>query len=266
MALNQSPLAKLLEVPDAPIELAALLIDQDFNPGVQVEAGLAKLDSLGAALSEALRASSRPASVALGDWFSSAAFVGARDDYTSPENGYLSYTLERRRGLPITLAIVLIAVGRRAGLGVQGVGFPGHFLVRVGEDFLDPFDGGRVLDASQLSAFAARAFGGNVEIQPAWLEPVDTLAIATRVLVNLKRAHKRRSDTAHMLIACDRLVDLTGAPEHFRDRGVCALQLGAFHAARADFESYLEMRASAPDRVEVVRLLEDAKRHARPLS
>jgi regulator of sirC expression with transglutaminase-like and TPR domain len=156
--------------------------------------------------------------------------------------------------------VVLMALGRRVGILVEGVGFPGHFLVRIGGpdgDLVDPFSEGNVVERSELSQIAGRLL--DERALATVLEPVDLRVIAVRMLFNLQHIHERRGDHAQALLVCDRLVDLAAAPFHRRDRGLHALALGATSAAIADFEAYLETHPDADDRDRIVTLLEGAR-------
>lgn len=247
------PLARLLARRDAAVELAALLIGRDFRPEVDVGACLAELDGLAAPLPKMLRGTPLPeeqAHVLAKHLYETHGFRGNGEDYYDPRNSYLDEVLARRAGIPITLAIVMMAVGRRAGLVVEGIGFPGHFLARIGGPdgvLVDPFNGGRMLGEVELEALTQRFVGDPAHLHPSFLEPVDTRAIAVRILANLKHAHERRANRAGALLAADRLFDLTGAPEHRRDRGLHALALGSHHTALADLQAYLEARPTARD-------------------
>lgn len=264
--MNHPTLLDVLDAPDAPVELAALLIAKDFAPKTRIEARLRELDALGTDLAGAVAGLGSDPDSALCQWFASAGFVGERERYYDPSNSYLPHVLDTRRGLPITLSVVMIAVARRAGLDVDGVGFPGHFLVRHGDTFFDPFGGGRRLESRDLAEFARRVHGEGMDVHPSWLEPVTTRQIATRMLMNLKRAHLRRGDHSRVLIACDRLVDLTGALEHRRDRGWVMLKLGAASAAVHDFSAYLDAHPTAPDAAAVHEALEKARAAAGSVS
>lgn len=244
--------------PEPLVEAAALAIAADAYPALDVEAETARLDALGATLARrAARADDPRAQAAvLGTWvYDELGFGGNEDDYYDPRNSYLNDVVTRRRGIPITLAVVLMALGRRAGMALDGVSFPAHFLVRLGGRggvYLDPFFGARVLDEPALREMARRALGPGGELRPEHLAPVGSRAIAARMLANLKAAHERRGDHARALVACDRLVDLTDAPEAVRDRGLHALALGARAAAREDLARYLTDRPDAAD-AETVR-------------
>ena len=118
---------------------------------------------------------------------------GAEDDYFAAANSKLSLVLERRRGQPILVSAIWLLVGRTAGLEVQGIGFPGHFLAQVEGQLVDPFHEGQPLDDEDLRRLAERLMPGR-RMDPAWLEPVGTREIAERVLRNLVHASLRAHD------------------------------------------------------------------------
>lgn len=246
-------------------ETAALLIARDANPDVDVEAELARIDELAAPLGEL-----DPEAPALEQaqflarhLYERCGFHGNIEDYYDPRNSYLTEVVRRRTGIPITLAVLLSAVGRRAGVQVEGIGFPGHFLARVGGEggvLVDPFRGGRALSPRDLDRLAARMLGDGSRLDEArHLAPVGLRAWVVRMLVNLKHAHERRRDHAAALVVCDRLVDLTSLPRFRRDRGVHALALGAREQAREDLEAYLEAEEHPPDVAEIERALRQAR-------
>src|SRR5262245_11589358 len=106
-------------------------------------------------------------------------FRGNQDDYYDPRNSFLNDVLERRTGIPISLAVVLLEVGARLGLSIEGVGFPGHFLVRVqgsaGPVFYDPFFGGRTISATEmLSRYRALAKDDTATLPSDALDATDT--------------------------------------------------------------------------------------------
>lgn len=245
-------------------EVAAFLIARDARPTLDVEAGLAMLDDLAAPLAvvDPGTPPDEQARILRAHLGEGLGFRGDTEDYHAPENSYLDAVLRRRRGIPITLSVLYAAVGRRAGIAVDGVGFPGHFLARVGGEegvFVDPFHGGRVLEEVDLRNLASRMLGSSERLSPAHLAPVGLRPLVVRMLVNLKHAHERRADHASALVVCDRLVDLTDAPALRRDRGLHALALGADVQAAADLESYLESAPRAPDVAEVEAALARAR-------
>jgi regulator of sirC expression with transglutaminase-like and TPR domain len=187
-------------------------------------------------------------------------FTGNRDDYYDPRNSFINEVLERRTGIPITLAVVWMAVGRRVGFPVEGIGFPGHFLVRAGGErgrYVDVFNDGQVLDDRDLERLGAR-FRLPDARKAAALEPVSARDMAERMLFNLRAIYGSRGDHARAMLVCDRLFDLTADKIHRRDRGLHALELGAHEAALRDFEAYLAAHPDASDAADIRRLLEGA--------
>lgn len=192
-------------------------------------------------------------------------FHGDRASYYSPRNSCLNDVLQRRSGIPITLAVVYLEISRRLALPVAGVGFPGHFLIRAREGdrelLLDPFDGGRVLSLEDCQDRLDRVFGARVELDPRFLRTVDRRQILTRVLRNLKRAYLSRRDTERALAVVERLLalrpDLT---EELRDRGKLLLRHGRTRRAADDLQAYLDHAPGALDGREIRLLLSRLRR------
>ena len=252
--------------PDAQIDLAeaALLAVLAEHPGLDVAEYRARLATMGAALRERLRADIAPADaiVALNRYlFDELGFRGSERDYYDPRNSCLNEVLDRRIGIPITLSIVYITVGRALGLKLDGVSFPGHVLVRAplreGTVVLDPYGRGISLGMAELQQ-RLRALHGGVappeSVVAAYLKPATPQDILVRLLRNLKTIYLQRRDWANLLSATDRIliVDRDLAVEH-RDRGTAYLQLECFRAALADFEHYLACEPQADDADEIRR-------------
>jgi regulator of sirC expression with transglutaminase-like and TPR domain len=244
--------AALAAEPEGRVDLAeaALLVAADFRPGLDVAACLARLDALAdAARGPVLAAWSDAARVqAMNRFlFEQEGFAGNRDAYEDPRNSLLSEVLERRTGLPITLSLVYLEVGWRLGLPVEGIGFPGHFLVRWRgkEDFVvDPFHG-RVLTDEALARLMRDALGRDAVFSRSELRAITAHAFLLRLLSNLKRHHALAGDYAGALQCCERLLQLApDDPEQLRDRGLVLEQLECWSAARADLARFLEL---APD-------------------
>lgn len=102
--------------------------------------------------------------------------------------------MDRRKGIPITLAVVWMEVGRRAGITVQGVGLPGHFLIYAAGQLVDPFGGGEAIGSDEAAALFAENFGGAPRLNPEWLEPVTPESMLERMLGNLAEAYRRAAD------------------------------------------------------------------------
>ncbi|MGH9040916.1 MAG: SirB1 family protein [Acidimicrobiia bacterium] len=175
---------ELVALPEAEIPLgeAAVLIGAHADPGLDVARQLARLDDLAAGC---------PAATLDGlcrHLFDDLGFVGNRGDYRDVRNSYLHEVLDRRTGIPISLSVVTLEVGRRLGVPLAGVGMPGHFIVRHLGDlpvFLDPFDGGARLTEVGCEAIY-RGLGGTGEWSSAYLDPVGPRAILARMLINLQ--------------------------------------------------------------------------------
>jgi regulator of sirC expression with transglutaminase-like and TPR domain len=235
---------------------AALGIARIGYPTLEPCPWLQRLDALAAAVRPRLVPGASPeAAVAelTGYLFGDCGFHGNQQEYYDPRNSYLNDVLERRTGIPISLSVVLIEVGARVGLAIEGVGFPGHFLVRVrgreGPLLLDPFFGGRPITASELLA-RYRAFrGADVEALPRdALAPTGRRAILGRMLRNLLRVHLDRRDHERALLAVDLLLALVpDSPGEIRVRGLLYEHLECAPAALEDFRRYLELAPEAAD-------------------
>ena len=175
--------------------------------------------------------------------FEEEGFKGDEDSYDEPSNSSVARVLRRRRGMPITLSIVAIEVGRLAGLRLTGVGLPGHFVVG-GPDlpegmYLDPFDGGALYEAGGLSRRLAAIFGSAVELSPDTLRPDSTRGILSRVLLNLRRSLQRRDRWEEALAALEfsEALDATNG-SHSRERGLLLLKIGRTEEAVEALEAY----------------------------
>jgi regulator of sirC expression with transglutaminase-like and TPR domain len=175
--------------------------------------------------------------------FEEEGFKGDEDSYDEPSNSSVVRVLQRRRGMPITLSIVAIEVGRLAGLRLTGIGLPGHFVVG-GPDlpegmYLDPFDGGALYEGGGLSRRLAAIFGSPVELSPDALRPDSTRAILSRVLLNLRRSWQRRDRWEEALAALEFSEALEPANgSHRRERGLLLLKVGRTEEALEALEAY----------------------------
>lgn len=242
---------------DLDVEEGAILIAAEEYPALQPDAVRAQLDRLGAG------ARSRLADATGGAerverlnrfLFEEQRFAGATE-YYDPRNSYLNQVLERRIGIPITLALVYIAVGRRAGLDVRGVSFPGHFLVRCAgahERIVDAFYG-RTLELHECEARLANALGPGVALQPELhLRDATPREILVRMLGNLQRIFASRGDADRLLACCDRILLLTpGDPAALRERALVYQQLGWLAAAVADLEAAIARLPEGPPRTKL---------------
>lgn len=187
------------------VETAALLVAEGEYPGLDVARYLGKLDYLGRrarksiAEARAVEGDAVPRIVpVLRLLYQDRGYRGNVQEYYDPRNSFLNQVIDRKLGIPITMAILLLGVCRRAGVEARGVSFPGHFLVRtVDVDgaplFVDPFDG-RILDEEALQMLYEQVTGSSADVDPACLEPVGCRQILARLLNNLRAIYEVRGD------------------------------------------------------------------------
>lgn len=243
------------ELAEAALQLARL-----EYPRARLDEARRRLQGLSERATAFVQASARPGDVLghvqqLGQFlFDTEGFTGNVGEYEDPRNSFLNDVLARRIGIPITLSIVYLHVGRQVGLWLEGVNFPGHFLVRCKgmlgdgaptEDLiLDPFHGGIVLTERDCARILARHAGEGARFDRLLLTPAFKWQILVRMLVNLKRAYarmrsfRRARDVSDLVLA----LDPTSITE-LRDRGLLSYQMGHYSAALADLEHYLALTA-----------------------
>ena len=241
---------------------ACLLIAQDAYPGVDVAGGIARLDAIAATVRGRLAADAGPeqkVAALNGHLFRELGFAGNLDAYYDPRNSYLNEVLERRTGIPITLSIVYLEVGRRVGLALQGVSFPGHFLVKLrlarGTLILDAFTAGEPCSETELRTRLGRvlpeAEARRADLE-AYLEPASPREIVARVLRNLKAIYLKGGKLEQALAVMQRmLLVVPESAEELRDRGLVYAGLECFRPAVADLQNYLRRRPDAADATEV---------------
>ena len=254
--------AALLCREDFDLSEACLLIAQDAYPDLDIAHYLARIDALAATVRGRVAIDAFPAQklVALNRYlFQELGFRGNAGDYYDPNNSYLNQVIERRTGIPITLSILYMEIGRRLGLRLQGVSFPGHFLVKLqvsaGQLVLDPFGGGSALSEAELRARLARVLSQH-EAETRSLEPYLQAAaprqILARLLRNLKGIYQQSEHAQDTLDVAQRMVMVEPhAAEAVRDRGLAYHRLECFRAALADLQDYLRRRPQAPDAEEI---------------
>ena len=251
MLSPQRQLAELASLPDAAIDLprGALLISALLQPGLDPDLHLRRLESLSiAAVASVARDAPLPERIrALNRFlFVEEGFSGNQDDFYDPRNSFLDQVLERRMGIPITLSLLYVEVARQVGIPAFGVGFPGHYLVRVGDGgatlVLDPFARGASLGEEDLDQRLADVYGeGAVTIRanPALLRAATRRETLVRMLANLKAIYAREGDLQQALIAVNAILTLTpDSADDLRDRGLIYRELGYAPAALEDLRRY----------------------------
>lgn len=252
--------SEIVSGPDEDINLAeaALLIASDDYRDLDVAAYLARLDAMAATLKRRLRPDISAADriVALNRFlFVEQGFSGNAADYYDPRNSFLNKVLDRKRGIPITLGIVYMEIGRRIGLPVHGVAFPAHFLVKCqlhdGTVVLDPYAKGMSLSLDDLQE-RLKALQNGVEPPKSavavMLAAASNKEILVRLLRNLKGIYSQRKEWLKALAAADRIISaMPDLAEEYRDRGMIYLNLECFRAALFDLQAYLKMLPVAAD-------------------
>ena len=232
---------------------AALAIARIEHPALSVELEVARLDDL-AARSAAADTGDRQAALErlLAFLFEDEGFRGNAEEYYDPRNSCLNDVLDRKLGIPITLSILTMEVGRRVGIDVDGVSLPGHFIVSANlgarRIFLDPFNRGAVLTPAQAEEVASRAVGRPVKLAEGHWAPCAKRQILVRMLRNLKGIYARREDWARALAVVDRLLVLDAdSPVHLRDRGSVLVRLRRLHEGAQAWDRYLSRFPNAQD-------------------
>jgi regulator of sirC expression with transglutaminase-like and TPR domain len=234
---------------------AALTIAASDYPDLDIDAYLSRIDALATSAAAHLGSDADVyRSIAALNFvlFREHGFRGNREHYFDPRNSFLNEVLDRRTGIPISLSVLYMEVAQRVGLSLQGVGFPGHFLVKyVGDNeeiVVDPFSQGEILSRKSLETMLYRLYGGKIAFDPDLLEPIGKKQILRRMLNNLKIIYLRQNDLTKGLSIVERLMVLDPASgEDIRDRGLIYLQLECFKQALEDLESYLRLAPHAED-------------------
>ncbi len=265
--------AELAGAPDDAIDLseAALLIAAEAYPGLDVARYQRALDDLAAQAAPAMRGAAAEAERVrrLVHFLAvERRFRGNQDDYYDRRNSFLNEVLDRRTGIPITLALVYIAVARRLGLVLRGVGFPGHFLVKHGGPgglIIDPFFG-QIVSLQDCEQRLRAVMGPDAQLDPSYLRAARPKEILVRILRNLKQIYLQARELEPALACSERILlvepDLA---QELRDRGLLYEQLECFAAARADLERFLALAPDDPTADAVRARLIDLSRHGATL-
>ena len=270
------PFSALLALADDRIELAraCLLIAEDAYPGLDIEGYVGEVERLALRLRTRLTpvAGAEDKLVALNEFlFDELGYSGNADDYYDPRNSYLNEVIDRRTGIPITLSVLYMELGRKIGLPLEGVSFPGHFLVRVrmrgGMLVVDPFAGGEPQGETELRArlerVVPREATGGVPVRDLpldqFLEPATNRQILARLLRNLKGIYRQAEQPERMLDVLNRALVVTpDSNSDLRDRGVVYQQMQCYRAALRDLTDYIARDPDAMDsdemRVKVIEL------------
>jgi regulator of sirC expression with transglutaminase-like and TPR domain len=190
--------------------------------------------------------------------FEEEGFHGNKENYYHPDNSFFNKVLEQRTGIPITLSLLYMEVGKRVGLQIDGIALPYHFMVRcrlAQEEviYIDVFEGGLQLNEQECRERIRHLSRSPLKFSAHWFHPVSHKLFLARMLNNLKKCYLDREDYTRMLAICDLIVILVPHfPGGWRDRGVVHMQLQRYARALQDLFTYLDMAPKADDRSEIL--------------
>ncbi len=261
----------LAEVSQADEEInlarAAIMVAKEEYPQLPEERYLGRLDLLAEGTRDRLDDENAHLVVLqelLNSLYNRHGFRGNRQAYYDPRNSFLNDVLDRGLGIPLTLGIVVLEVGWRLGLPLEGVSFPGHFLVRFrGEAMdllIDPYDGGAVRFEDEAQELLDRVYGGMVRVSDSFLKVATKREMLVRLLMNMKSLYLNVGDHRRALAAVERVLLVRPiTPQEIRDRGVILARLGRKQEALEQLEAYLNVAPEATDSQRILGMVEELK-------
>ena len=246
------------------LEKAALYLAQEEYPDLDVDEYLNALDTMASEIQERLPKEPYPLRIlqTINQYlYEDLKFSGNTENYYNPCNSFLNDVIDRRTGIPITLSLVYLAIAKRLGFPMVGIGMPGHFIIRPAvndmEIFVDPFHQGEILFPQDCEARLSQLYGQPVEMRPEFLDAVTNQQFLARMLTNLKVIYLNQNEIGKCLSTIERILILfPDAPYELRDRGIIYFQTNRWIEARQDFESYLDLIPQAGDRDVIQQLLD----------
>jgi regulator of sirC expression with transglutaminase-like and TPR domain len=263
-------LQKAMNAPGNDLAQAALAIARVEYPSLNPAPYVAALDRMGREAASRMDAGDDSVGAFNEYLYDEQGFGGNRERYDDPRNSFLNEVLDRRIGIPISLAIVYLEVARRAGLHVDGVNFPGHFLLRARDGvttdahseivIIDPFHGGARLSEYDCRQLLRQHVGDEAAFDTTLLAPATRHEIVVRMLVNLKRLYVRMRSFPQARAISSLLLGIDpAAVSELRDRGLLAYHLEDFPAALRDLEEYLRLSPKSSDWAEHDLVVEQAE-------
>ena len=263
-------LAEAVQKSERDLELgrAVLYIAQEEYPQLPVEQYMMRFDALAEAAKDRLDNETAGPIVLrelIRTLYEREGFRGNKESYHDPRNSFLNDVLDRNLGIPLTLGIVLLEVGWRLDLPLEGVNFPGRFLVRykgTSEHLLvDPFDDGRIRFEDEAQEILDKVYGGMVRMQEPFLRSATKRDMIQRLLVNLKGLYVNVHDDERALGVVERLLLLRpDSPGERRDRGMLLVKLGRANEAKEQLQEYLEYNPQAADASRIRTLVQRLER------
>lgn len=266
MTTAREKFAQQMTLPESEIDLAkaALYLAQEETPDLEIEPYIAQLDEWGQQVQASLPEQRYPLRViqCINHFlYEELGFVGNEQDYYDPRNSFLNEVMERRTGIPITLALVYLEIARRIDFPMVGIGMPGHFLIRPefkdAGIFVDAFHQGEVLFPEDCEQRLQQIYQEPIALKPEFLEAVTKRQFLARMLTNLKVIYINQQDLQRALSVMERLLLIfPDAVAQQRDRGLLYYQLGQPQPAIADLKTYLAHFPDASDASMIELLLQ----------
>ncbi len=255
----------MIDIEQVPLDRICLLVAREKYPEMDLAHYLSRLDEF------ASRATHHVANVqggrqviqALNHYlFSIEGFQGNTTDYYNPSNSLLNDVLDRRTGIPITLSIIYMEIGRRLGIPLSGAAFPGHFLVCYKDQhetfFIDPFHGGNILTEDDCKKMLYEMYGDQILFRPELLHPAPKRQILLRILANLKIIYVSKKDFETALRTLNHMLLFDPYPaEMIKERGMIHYELECYSSALKDFQAYLVHQPAATDRPFIEECIEE---------
>jgi len=193
--------------------------------------------------------------------FENLGFRGDDDDYYNPKNNFLNEVIDKKSGLPITISILYVEIGKFIGLDLKMVGFPGHVLVKYNEEMiLDPFNDGMLLNVDDLQEILDENFDGELEFQPNYLDDIESEQILVRIARNLKNSYIQSFVYDKALRCTDMVLAIEpNSPEDIRDKGILEERMLHSDIALDYLNKYLEMNPNAEDVDFILELIRSIK-------
>lgn len=235
---------------DIPLDQAALLIAAESRQDLQIDRYLTYLDEAAERFErrqKSLKGIGVPVEALIHHIHQQEGFSGNINHYYEPQNSYLSHVIDSKTGIPVTLALIHICIGRRLNIPVEGISFPGHFLVRYGFEqhlFVDPF-GGRILSEADCGILFKQVAGPTAKLKPEYFEAASNRSILLRILDNLKQIFWRNRDWGNSKACLERQLLL------LPDQTEYSIQLGAVYEMQGNIElaelTYVRVLTNTPD-------------------
>ncbi len=240
---------------------AALYLAQEEYPEMSIQTYLDRIDAMAETIKTELGLELDPVRIVREintHLFETLGFQGNREQYYDLRNSFLNDVIDRCLGIPISLSVIYIEVGRLVGLPIAGVGMPGHFIVQYTAQpepfWIDPFERGAMMTRDACVERLQKLYGEQLPWRDAYLAPISDHDILRRMLNNLKQNYAQQNDFHRALSAIERILLLSPEmPSEIRDRGLVHYQLGHLQAALHDLQHYLELFQEAPDAAVISR-------------